>query len=412
MSTGQALVSRPITCPAHPRQLAFRTEDCVRETALPQGNTKCCAHRCQQPSRMCQVCLAEGASYGPSTRVLQPPTGDGFCHKHRPAGVTEKEPGKAVVVEASAAMGPSLQPASRDISARLALMVKKLETAPVVLLHPRSIRPMPGQPRVEFDEALLGALATSINDTGQLQPIVVRQLAEPDGGVTHELVDGERRWRAVALLQGKELRCQVIDVDDSEVTFVLAVIANFNRVGHNHWEVSCAFKRMSDTGLTNRFISRLCGRSEFYVGQMLSLQKLDPSLVPLLERKGRRDRYLPLQVAIAVSKASQRVQKSIAEKYFSGELRSHDLRDTVVVETKSAGETLRERRMEPNRVWEVLTNRTGQLDDIVRLMQKRIQSLESAHYLGRNDKLTEIVTSLEASEAQLQAVIRSLKEKF
>src|SRR3954447_6708495 len=54
------------------------------------------------------------------------------------------------------------------------------------------IKPNPSQPRTNFDEEARAALATSIEATGVVQPLLVRPL--PDG--SYELVAGERRWRA------------------------------------------------------------------------------------------------------------------------------------------------------------------------------------------------------------------------
>ena len=56
------------------------------------------------------------------------------------------------------------------------------------------IKPNPHQPRQEFDESALLALAESIRERGVLQPVLVR----PVYGGTYELVAGERRWRAPA----------------------------------------------------------------------------------------------------------------------------------------------------------------------------------------------------------------------
>lgn len=62
-----------------------------------------------------------------------------------------------------------------------------------------AIRPNPRQPRTVFDEDDMGELVHSIREIGVLQPIVVRPLpadADAEPGVTHELIMGERRWRA------------------------------------------------------------------------------------------------------------------------------------------------------------------------------------------------------------------------
>jgi len=57
------------------------------------------------------------------------------------------------------------------------------------------IHPNPDQPRRRFDEASLRSLASSISERGVLQPVIVR----PCDAGGHELVAGERRWRAAQL---------------------------------------------------------------------------------------------------------------------------------------------------------------------------------------------------------------------
>ena len=56
------------------------------------------------------------------------------------------------------------------------------------------IAPNPRQPRREFDEQALLALADSLRERGVLQPVLLRPVA----GGTYELIAGERRWRAAA----------------------------------------------------------------------------------------------------------------------------------------------------------------------------------------------------------------------
>ena len=63
----------------------------------------------------------------------------------------------------------------------------ELRSLPVELISPN-----PNQPRKQFDEAALAALADSLRDRGVLQPVLVRPVA----GGTYELIAGERRWRA------------------------------------------------------------------------------------------------------------------------------------------------------------------------------------------------------------------------
>ena len=54
------------------------------------------------------------------------------------------------------------------------------------------IKPNPKQPRTNFDPEALAGLASSIESSGVVQPLLVRPLH--DG--SYELIAGERRWRA------------------------------------------------------------------------------------------------------------------------------------------------------------------------------------------------------------------------
>ena len=58
-----------------------------------------------------------------------------------------------------------------------------------------TIAPNPNNPRRSFDDEALDELAQSIREKGLLQPLVVRPRADGQG---HEIVAGERRWRAAA----------------------------------------------------------------------------------------------------------------------------------------------------------------------------------------------------------------------
>ncbi|RJF74877.1 ParB/RepB/Spo0J family partition protein [Deinococcus cavernae] len=79
------------------------------------------------------------------------------------------------------------------------------------------------QPRREFDEARLQDLAQSIQAQGVLQPLLVRPVA---GG--HEIVAGERRWRAAQLAGLTEVPVVIRDLTDREARQV-ALIENLQR---------------------------------------------------------------------------------------------------------------------------------------------------------------------------------------
>lgn len=85
------------------------------------------------------------------------------------------------------------------------------------------LRPGAGQPRRSFDEAGLAALAQSIRSEGVLQPLLVRPAA---GG--HEIVAGERRWRAAQLAGLNEVPVIIRELTDQQAR-VAALLENLQR---------------------------------------------------------------------------------------------------------------------------------------------------------------------------------------
>ena len=79
----------------------------------------------------------------------------------------------------------------------------------VTTLAVAALQPGNYQPRTRMDQEALNALAASIKAQGVMQPILVR----PVGGGTHEIIAGERRWRAARIAglswmrSGSSLRC-------------------------------------------------------------------------------------------------------------------------------------------------------------------------------------------------------------
>jgi ParB family transcriptional regulator, chromosome partitioning protein len=82
----------------------------------------------------------------------------------------------------------------------------------------------PNQPRRYFDSEALKQLTESIKQHGILQPLLVRQF----GKGKHELVAGERRYRAALEIGLKEVPVVIRELDDN-AAFQLALIENLLR---------------------------------------------------------------------------------------------------------------------------------------------------------------------------------------
>jgi ParB family chromosome partitioning protein len=140
------------------------------------------------------------------------------------------------------------------------------------------IKPNPRQPRQEFDESALLALADSIRERGVLQPVLVRPLH----GGTYELIAGERRWRAAELAELETLPALVRAQDDS-ASLELALIENMAREDLNPIEEARACTLLVDElGLTREDIGRRVGRSRVAVSNLLRLLDLPDEVIDLL----------------------------------------------------------------------------------------------------------------------------------
>ena len=100
-----------------------------------------------------------------------------------------------------------------------------------------SIDNNPYQPRAEFDEAEIAALAESIETHGVLQPIVVRKAGE-----RFELVAGERRLRA-AIKAGLEVVPAIVNQADDRQMAEIAIVENMQRKDLNPLEKASAFQK-------------------------------------------------------------------------------------------------------------------------------------------------------------------------
>lgn len=101
-----------------------------------------------------------------------------------------------------------------------------------------SLVPSPYQPRVEFAEEELESLADSIRVSGILQPILVRRV-----GSEHQIIAGERRWRAAKLAGLERIPALVRDVTD-QAAAVYGLVENLQRADLNAIEKAQAFARI------------------------------------------------------------------------------------------------------------------------------------------------------------------------
>jgi ParB family chromosome partitioning protein len=142
------------------------------------------------------------------------------------------------------------------------------------------IKPNPYQPRKEFDEERLKALAESIRQYGVLQPLVVTrsETEKADGGLQteYELIAGERRLRASKLIGLKQVPV-VIRVGDEtgKMKLELAIIENLQREDLNAIDRAKALAQLvEEFGLSHAEVGAKVGRSREYVSNSIRLLQL------------------------------------------------------------------------------------------------------------------------------------------
>ena len=139
----------------------------------------------------------------------------------------------------------------------------------------------PRQPRKDFADESLAALARSIGEVGILQPIVVRRR-----GASFELVAGERRLRAARLAGLAEVPAIVRAGDDAE-SLREALIENIHRVDLSALELAHAFQELlEDLGVTQESLAERLGCSRAHVANTIRLLGL-PIDVQRLLAEGR-----------------------------------------------------------------------------------------------------------------------------
>ena len=137
------------------------------------------------------------------------------------------------------------------------------------------VEPNPGQPRHDFDEEELQALADSIEEHGIIQPLTVRELSNG----YYQIIAGERRWRAARLAKLQEVPVVIIEADDKKA-MELALIENLQRQDLNPVEEALGYRSlMEDHGLTQDDAAKRVGKSRPAVANALRLLNLSPEVL-------------------------------------------------------------------------------------------------------------------------------------
>lgn len=133
------------------------------------------------------------------------------------------------------------------------------------------------QPRKIFNEDKLRELATSIEQHGVVQPIIVRK-----NGERFTIIAGERRFRAARLAGLNEVPVLIRELSEQEILEV-SLIENLQRENLNAIEEAHAIRQLMDEhDLTQEEVARRLGKSRPAIANSVRLLTLPEEIRQLL----------------------------------------------------------------------------------------------------------------------------------
>ncbi len=237
------------------------------------------------------------------------------------------------------------------------------ETSPVAV-HPSLIAPNPNQPRRIFDDTKIDELASSIETSGMLQPLVVRTRA---GG--YELIAGERRLRAARRLGLPEVPIIIHETADPN-SLLLALVENLQREDLNPIEEAAAFAELQEQfNLTQEQVAEKVGRSRPAVANALRLLSLPEQIKEHVSRgelaAGQARALLGLQDRSMLAAAAREVMAK--------ELSTREA-EALVKRLNGRKRTKIENRLDPD------------LSSLVETLQRRLGTRVRLMHRARDDK--------------------------
>ncbi len=166
----------------------------------------------------------------------------------------------------------------------------------------------PYQPRSEFDDSEIQALADSVVEHGLLQPLVVRR-----AGNRYQLIAGERRLKAVIRAGFDHVMVQIKDADDRQLA-EMAIVENLQRKDLNAIEKARCFQQyLQRYGCTQEELAGRLQIDRSTVANFIRLLELPEQIQQALRdgklTQGHARALLPLGDEQEQLKFADRIQK-------------------------------------------------------------------------------------------------------
>lgn len=207
----------------------------------------------------------------------------------------------------------------------------------IINIDVNKIIPNKNQPRKIFDEKALEELSQSIKNYGIIQPITVRKIYDD----IYEIVAGERRFKAVKLLNMEAIPAVVIEVKEEE-SAAMALIENLQREDLDFIEEAMAFERLiEDFDLNQTQLAEKLGKSQSTIANKMRILKLPESIKQKIREGNLSERHARALLKIE----DEELLLSIVEKIIKKELNVNETEKLV----NSIAEDINEKKMRDKR---------------------------------------------------------------
>ena len=251
------------------------------------------------------------------------------------------------------------------------------------------------QPRRDMSETALAELASSVEQHGVMQPIVIRPLLanedKSEALVTHEIIAGERRWRA-AKMAGKTVIPAIERALSDELAIALALIENIQREDLSVIEQAAALQRFhTEFGMSHAMIAEVVGKARTTVSNLLRLNQLHDTVKDHLASSA-----LDMGHARTLLALSSEQQPIIAQKIIDGGMTVREAEKLVKSILQPAPKADRVEQAQSRDVERLTQRLTDMLGAEVKLKHKKDGQGSVEIFFHNQEQLAALIKQMEA----------------
>jgi len=297
----------------------------------------------------------------------------------------------------------------------VASMIEKL--GEVILVPRHMIRPFLGQPREYFDPQKMSDLAASIKTYGQKVPGFVKEISGNGCPQKYELIDGQRRWHAIAMAGLDKMKVIVTDVKDAEEQFLISVVSNFGRAEHTPLEIAKAIQRFRNNGMTVVQIAEVFARSSVWVYTHLKVFQLTAEVQQMMSPEIPEEDRLGFSAALMLADVPLDLQKKIADTIVGEKMKVTQARSLIRRRAEKMGFKVGDPKRTPVEDYKNLCRFVGRIKRELEIFEGMPQSFIDKMFQFREEEdhdkiVVNIQNNIEKMESLLKAVKRAKKKKM